>query len=156
MSWRLDELRGLANFQYGFGVGEILFPEKTEIKRSGKTGRTRYAFLGGKLLASVRTSDGRLVLTLEGAKEVAKSKKLASYVVVDEIGEKYCRQGRNLMAKYVVKAGDVLAGDEVVVLNEKGEVVAIGKAVLSSEEMLIFDKGIAVKVRKGVDEEASP
>ncbi|MHA1354980.1 MAG: PUA domain-containing protein [Candidatus Heimdallarchaeota archaeon] len=34
-------------------------------------------------------------------------------------------------------------------MNEKDELLAIGKAQLSAEYMLAFEKGIAVKVRYG-------
>lgn len=155
MSWRLDELRALADVQFGKGVGEILFPNRTVVKKSAKTGRTRYAFVDGELVASVRTSDGHLTLTARGAKTAYSSGKLVSYVVVNKEGEVACLQGKDIPARSVVEVGDILAGDEVVVVGSKG-VIGIGRALLSGEEMLRFDKGVAVKVRKHIDEEAPP
>jgi 7-cyano-7-deazaguanine tRNA-ribosyltransferase len=42
---------------------------------------------------------------------------------------------------------------EVVVINNKDDVLAVGKAVLSGGEMLAFNRGIAVKVRRGIDKQ---
>jgi len=39
--------------------------------------------------------------------------------------------------------------EEVIVLNSKRRVVAVGKAALSGAEMKSFSKGVAVKVRRG-------
>jgi predicted RNA-binding protein (TIGR00451 family) len=44
--------------------------------------------------------------------------------------------------------------DEVIVVNENGEVLAVGRAVLSGEEMKAFKTGVAVKVRRGSLEES--
>ena len=41
---------------------------------------------------------------------------------------------------------------EVIVVDEGGCVLAVGRAVLSSSEMLAFKTGVAVKVRHGVKE----
>jgi predicted RNA-binding protein (TIGR00451 family) len=49
--------------------------------------------------------------------------------------------------------GEIRPCEEVVVLNEKGAVVAVGRAVLSGKEMRAFKRGVAVRVRKGVGEE---
>jgi len=44
--------------------------------------------------------------------------------------------------------------EEVIVLNGKQRVIAVGKAVLSGDEMKSFKKGVAVKVRRGDLEKA--
>jgi len=42
--------------------------------------------------------------------------------------------------------------NEVIIVDQKGNLVAVGKAVLSGYEMLSFKLGVAAKVRRGVDE----
>jgi uncharacterized protein with predicted RNA binding PUA domain len=70
-------------------------------------------------------------------------------VVVDEVVE-FIEKGKNLFAKHVLEAGPgIKPGDEVIVRDIRGKVVAVGKAVLTSEEMKRFKKGQAVKVRRG-------
>ncbi len=59
-------------------------------------------------------------------------------------------EGRNVFAKHVVEADKELRPqDEVIVVDEEDNLVAVGKAVLSGEEMKVFKHGVAVKVRKG-------
>ena len=46
---------------------------------------------------------------------------------------------------------EILPADEVVVVSEEDKLLAVGKAHLSADYMLAFQKGIAVKVRYGID-----
>jgi 7-cyano-7-deazaguanine tRNA-ribosyltransferase len=56
---------------------------------------------------------------------------------------------------HVLKAdGEIRPKDEVIVVNEGGEVLAVGRTILSGEEMTAFKTGVAVKVRRGVLEES--
>jgi uncharacterized protein with predicted RNA binding PUA domain len=47
---------------------------------------------------------------------------------------------------------EVRAKDEVIAVDEDGRVLAVGRTVLSSAEMLAFKTGVAVKVRHGCKE----
>ena len=70
-------------------------------------------------------------------------------IVIDEVLD-FIKQGKNLFAKHVCGVGpEIRPGDEVIVRDNGGNVVAVGKAVLTSEEMLRFKKGLAVNVRRG-------
>ena len=58
--------------------------------------------------------------------------------------------GGDLFAAHVVMVhAEIHAKDEVIIVDEQGQVVAVGRAFLSSQEMLAFKTGIAVKVRHG-------
>jgi len=64
----------------------------------------------------------------------------------------YVARGENVMAKHVVEAGDgVRPGDEVIVMDSKRGVLAVGRALLNREEMLAFGVGVAVRTRRGRD-----
>ena len=68
------------------------------------------------------------------------------YVIADKGAEKAILKNSNLMAPGVKDVdGEVKRGDEVVVLNEDGEVIATGKAFMDAEEM--NGRGMAVKIR---------
>jgi predicted RNA-binding protein (TIGR00451 family) len=55
-------------------------------------------------------------------------------------------------AAHIVKADpEIHAKDEVIVVNENREVLAVGRAALSASEMLAFKTGVAVKVRHGCE-----
>jgi predicted RNA-binding protein (TIGR00451 family) len=61
--------------------------------------------------------------------------------------------GRSLFAKHVLEADpEIRPQNEVIVVDEGGELVAVGRAVLSGEEMTLFKLGAAVKVRRGISE----
>ena len=46
------------------------------------------------------------------------------------------------------------AKDEVIAVDEEGRVLAVGRAMLSSEEIKAFKIGVAVKVRHGSSDES--
>ena len=59
-----------------------------------------------------------------------------------------------MFAKHVVKVDpEILPEDEVIVVSEEDELLAVGKAKLSAEYMLAFQRGIAVKTRHGIKKE---
>lgn len=149
-------IRSVADYQFGKGVGARLFPENVEIIHSKRTGRIRYVYLDGKRLATLRPTDGLFSLSILGAKIIVENANSAKCLVaiMDDVSE-FIVEGGDVFAKHVVKAdGDIRPKDEVIVVDEKGEVLAVGRAVLSGEEMIAFTRGVAVKVRRGCVEES--
>lgn len=149
-------IRSVADYQFGKGVGARLFPENVEIIHSKRTGRIRYVYLDGKRLATLRPTDGLFSLSIAGAKRIVENANSAKCLVaiMDDVS-KFIAEGGDVFAKHVVKAdGDIRPKDEVIVVDEKGEVLAVGRAVLSGEEMIAFTRGVAVKVRRGCVEES--
>jgi predicted RNA-binding protein (TIGR00451 family) len=68
---------------------------------------------------------------------------------------KFVADGSDVFTAHVVKADDAIhARDEVIVVDENGRVLAVGRALLSSIEMKAFKTGIAVKVRHGCAKES--
>ncbi len=66
---------------------------------------------------------------------------------------KFIAEGGDVFAVHVVKVdAEVGAKDEVIVLDEDGQVLAVGRTVLSSAEINAFKTGVAVKVRHGTKE----
>ena len=151
----LRRIRSVADYQFGKGVGEALFPQNVEITYSKRTGRIRYVFLNGKRLATMRPLDGLFSLSIEGARRVVDSGVLVKCLVtVKNDVSKFIAEGGDVFAVHVLRAdSEIRPKDEVIVVNEKGEVLAVGKAVLSGEEMTAFKVGVAVKVRRGCMEE---
>jgi uncharacterized protein with predicted RNA binding PUA domain len=154
MNYSPDSMRTqvqvIADFQFGRGAGAALFPEDCEFILS-RTGRIRQVTLGGKRLVTVRAMDGNLTLGIDGAIRLLAALPPPTYrvVVLDEVAEFIC-QGKNTFAKHVIAADpDIRAGDEVMVVTSDDELLATGAAVLSGREMLLFNYGVAVKVRQG-------
>jgi len=152
----LTRIRKIADFQFGKGIGAHLFPDHVTIICSKRTKRIRHIYLNDKLLATLRPKDGLFSLTINGAKQIAKYlNPPPCYVKVSGEAEFFVRKGKTLFAKYVVEADkQIRPKEEVIVLNTKGEIIAVGKAILNGEEMTKFKNGVAVKIRKGIEQES--
>jgi uncharacterized protein with predicted RNA binding PUA domain len=146
----------IADYQFGGGAGIGLFPEDCTFIFS-TTGRIRQILFGGVRLATVRASDGRLTLGIEGAKRIRSLLPAPGYRVVirDDVAE-FVAQGKNAFAKHVVAADpQIRAGDDVLVVAGDDRLIACGAAVVSGTEMLAFNYGVAVRVRQGSEKDAS-
>jgi predicted RNA-binding protein (TIGR00451 family) len=152
----LKRIRSVADYQFGKGVGVKLFPENVKIEFSKRTGRIRYVYLDDKRLATLRPTDGLFSLSIAGARRIAENRGSAKcFVTVKDEVSKFIAEGGDVFAVHVVDANDeIRPKDEVIVVNENGEVLAVGRAVLSGEEMKAFKTGVAVKVRRGSLEES--
>jgi predicted RNA-binding protein (TIGR00451 family) len=147
----LRRIRAIADYQFGPGCGAALFPEGVSIERSRNTGRIRFVRSDGALLASLRPTDGFFALTIAGAERLVPGIGSFGYTVTvtDGVSE-FISQGRNVFAKHVVDAGrGIRPGDEVIIVDSKKGVLAVGRALLNREEMLAFGSGVAVKTRRG-------
>lgn len=148
----LDRIRKIADYQFGKGVGRVLFPTGVKIFKSPTTGKIRRIYYGSELLATLRPRDGFLCLRIAGALRI-KDKLRSNRVFIEEKPEveELVGSGRNLFVKFVRRADpNILPRDEVLILNSKNELLAVGEAVLSSEEMEVMERGVAVKTREGI------
>ena len=154
MDYALEKIRKIADYQFGKGVGEKLFPENVKIVFSKRTGRIRHVYLNDKLLATLNPITGFFTLTIEGAKKVLEAmqpKRL--WVQVRDDAALFVEKGSDVFVKHVTDLDEeIRPGEEVIVVNSKGEVIAVGRAMLSGAEMRVFNRGIAVRVRRGRNE----
>jgi uncharacterized protein with predicted RNA binding PUA domain len=137
-------------------VGPLLFPEGCTFIYS-TTGRIRQVLYDGVRLATVRASDGRLTLGIEGARRLKDALPAPGYRVTirDDVAE-FVAQGKNAFAKHVTAADpEIRAGDDVLVVAGPDRLIACGAAAFSGAEMLAFNYGVAVKVRQGSEKDAS-
>ena len=152
----LIKIRSVADYQFGKGVGNKLFPEDVIIAHSKNTGKIRYIYLGDSLLATLRPTTGLFILTIAGAKRlVSEVNPLRMWVKIQDYAEPFVAKGRSAFAKHVTEADDeIRPNEEVIVVSQKNEVLAVGRALLSGTEMQAFSKGIAVRIRRGVAEKS--
>ncbi len=146
------KLVGVANYQFGAEAGSVLFDKRILIECSKRTGRIRHIYRNGKLVATLRPKDGYLALTLEGANVLLRKFRVLQNVVVvqDDVSE-MVRDGGDVFAKHVVQADSNLRpAEEVIVTDEQHKLVGVGRAVLTGNEMPYFKRGVAVKLRRGV------
>ncbi|NOZ76637.1 MAG: hypothetical protein GXO65_02970 [Euryarchaeota archaeon] len=129
----LEGLRKLADFQFGPGAGELLFPPGTETRRYR-------IFHQGRQTASINPRDGLLSLTLEGAGLLLP---LGRYRV--EIS--FRPTSSSILCPGVEGADpEIRPGDEVLVVHDGG-LAGVGRAVLGGEEMTRARRGLAVTMR---------
>ena len=120
-----------------------------------RTRRVNNILLDGVHIFSQRLTDGGLSFTNDGAKWVHKSmngQNCMPIVVVDGDAEPFIRDGRNVMHGFILRCdGSPKNGMPCLITNELGELVGHGISQCGSTEMLSFRKGIAVKVRGGIN-----
>ncbi|WP_255197036.1 PUA domain-containing protein [Halorarius litoreus] len=160
-------LSTVADYQFGSGAGVALFPPNenptVQRTRSGRPtqihteadtpGGTPDGAPDGRRIVSYE-DDGRFRLGLAGGERLlAALPDPMGRVVVGDESEPFVRDGKNVFAKFVSRVGEeIRPGDEVAVVHERGDLLAVGRAELSASEMRAFDTGMAVKVRNGTGE----
>lgn len=147
----LRKLREVADYQFGSGAGETLFPsdEPVVIRRS-TGGRPRQLLVDDGRLVSFGTN-GRFTLGTTGGRRLLGFESPANRVVVGSESEPYVADGRNAFAKFVRSVDPtVRSRDEVCVVTPDDRLLAVGRAELPASGMTAFDSGVAVKVRDAV------
>ncbi|MCK9151630.1 tRNA guanosine(15) transglycosylase TgtA [Methanobacterium alcaliphilum] len=147
----LKKIKSVANYQFGPGAGEGLFEGDVQIVKSKKTGKIRHIYIKDNLIATMRASDGLFVLSKEGAIRLhEKMEYPINRVVVNADSEPFAREGKSIFAKFIIDCDkNIKANDEVLIVNDKDELLAFGKSLLSSYEINDFKTGQAIKTRKG-------
>jgi len=143
-----DSVKAIVRMQFGEEAEKALLSGLLSFVKS-RNGRIRNVLCDGKHILSLRAEDGYFSLKLGGAKKLLSLPYPEMRVVVGEESENPVREGKNVFAKFVVDAGDVMIGNEVVVVNKKDDLLGVGRALMVKEEMLTFKRGIAIKVREG-------
>lgn len=150
MADSLRIVRAIADYQFGRGAGIALFPDTCRFILS-KNGKIRQILDKDTRIATLKADSGLLTLSIEGARRLHKTFPFPKLrvVVLNEVSE-FIAEGKSVFAKHVVRVDDkIRANDEVIVVNERDELLATGKALLSAFEMLELKKGVAVKTRQG-------
>jgi uncharacterized protein with predicted RNA binding PUA domain len=150
----VDELRTVADYQFGAGAGAALFPPDAEAELTlhrSTGGRPRQVVAPEGRVVSYGT-DGRFTLGAAGGRRLHAALDPPAYrVVVGDESEPYVRDGANAFAKFVRDVDPaVRPGDEVLVVHERGDLLGVGRAELPAGAMRDFGTGMAVKTREGV------
>ena len=147
----LERVRMIADYQFQPGAGVALFNGPVRVVKSRKTGKIRHLYQGEDLIATLRASDGVLVLAALGARKLHQHLPYpVNRVVVNEEAEPFAREGKSIFAKFVINCDiDIHAQEEVLIVNSEDELLAFGKSILNGREITDFQTGQAVKTRKG-------
>ena len=139
------------DWQFGAGAGKALTDGELRLEHSAGTGKLRTVHLDGEHVLSLRAHDGFFTLKLAGARRLhAALPAPANRVVVKDDSVPFNRAGKSVMAQFVLSADEGLRPfDEVLVVDGRDALVAVGQAIMVAEEMADFRRGMAVKVREG-------
>jgi len=151
----LRKIKAISDYQFGNDITDILFnkEETLTIERSKNTNKIRYIYYNNNLLLALRPTNGFFTLSLFSARKIIKNipAPRLRIIVLTDISE-FIKKGRNVFCKHVVEVDTNLRPlDEVIVVNQKDELLAIGRLKLPVDFIQSFKTGIAVMVRKGVD-----
>ncbi len=133
-----NTVRAIADYQFGPGAGDDLFPNLTTTSRLPKL---QLRDDDGTQLATMVPNYGVLSFTLAGAHHWVDSDAPTKRVEIDS----FVPQGSVLAPGVVDADDDIRVGDEVVI--EGPQAFAVGRAQMFGREMRESTRGIAVKVR---------
>lgn len=132
----LHMLRSIARYQFNSKKADHLIPNGVKV-----LGRfDKRIIRDGKQIATLHFNNGFYSLNLEGGK------------ILQSINIKWVKINFELKTNTLFSPGvteadpGIIPGDEVVILKDD-EVMGVGKAILSGEEMKRASKGVAVKIR---------
>jgi 7-cyano-7-deazaguanine tRNA-ribosyltransferase len=151
----LRKIKAISDFQFNPTVTDILFDNdrKVNVEYSKNTGRIKHIYYDDKLLLNFRPQNGLFTLSLYAANKIIKHTSIPHLraVVLSDISD-FIKEGRNVFCKHITEIDDNLRPlDEVIVVNQEDELLAIGKLILPVPYIKSFSSGIAIKVRKGVN-----
>jgi tRNA-archaeosine synthase len=131
-----DLMKAVADYQFGKGCGQILVPEGSTIKGPFPK---HQVFVGKKQLTTLIPQYGTLAITIEGVKAMMDQGK---YIVkIDD----FVPRG-SLLAPGVIDADPLIRPtDEVLICGKNA--IAVGRAVMSGDEMRKATRGVAVDLR---------
>ncbi|MFX1529936.1 MAG: PUA domain-containing protein [Promethearchaeota archaeon] len=150
----IRQVKAISDYQFGQEITNILFKELNYIslEKSRTTGKIRYIFHKKNLMLTLRPNNGFFTLSLYSANMIINNTSAPKLrvIILNEISE-FIKKGRNVFCKHVVEIDENLRPlDEVIVVNQNDELLAIGRLKLPVSYVKSFSSGVAVSVRKGV------
>jgi predicted RNA-binding protein (TIGR00451 family) len=147
-------LVNIANYQFGFSVGEKLFPpDEVSFVFSKFFNRPKQILNSrGEIIATIDNATGTLLLHRAGAR-VLHAEVTPPYirVMVNDESYAFAIRGHNVFCRHVIKVDENLrVGSEVLVVSSNDELAAVGKLVVPPSAIKVLKKGVAVKVRWGL------
>ncbi len=133
-----NTLKAIADYQFGEGAGDELFPDLSIQSRYPKL---RAHDADGEQLAAMVPQYGTLALTIAGGRRWSASDVPTKRVEIDA----FVPHGNVLAPGILAADGSIRVGDEVVV--EGPEAFAVGRAEMFGREMAESSRGVAVNVR---------
>ncbi len=150
----IKRVSAVADMQFGKSASKVLFNGNIKIVKSKKTGKIRNIYCNEQHILSMRASDGLFTLKINGAQllhNYFNHPKLR--VTVENDAVSFIKEGKSVFAKFVQDCDpDILPLDECLIVDEKDNLLSVGRCLLNRSEMLSFNYGMAVKTRESIDD----
>jgi len=143
----IERLRSIANYQFGWPAGDVLVDDDAVVGVSPATRRIRELYGRDGLVAVLRAHDYFFSLSLRGA---ARLLRVFPYPRLRVIVSMERLDSKSLSCRHIKDVDESLfAGEEVIVVNERDELLGVGRLRLSPAEIREdFCWGEAVRLRK--------
>jgi archaeosine-15-forming tRNA-guanine transglycosylase len=159
-----SKLKMSFDYVFGRGASRRIDFEKIDFVYSRKTGRIRHIVDSSGIVLFTFRPDGSIAPTILGARTMLGSKPMKgslnqeknlgrprwTLTVLDGVGE-FVGEGKTVFCRHVAACDkSLLAGEDVIVLNEAGILLGVGRTAVPGQAMKQFKRGVAVKMREGV------
>jgi len=147
------KIRAISDYQFGTAITDVLFDntENFHFIFSKNTGKMKHIYENDSILLNFRPTIGLFTITFHSASKIISELPFPRMraVVLNEVGE-FIRKGRNVFCKHLLEIDASLRPlDEVIIVNQEDEILAIGRLSIPIPYIKAFKTGIAVNVRKG-------
>jgi len=143
-------LKAIVDYQFGQDTCTLFDKNQITIERSRKTGIIRRFFDESGLLGTLRASDFHIIPTRNFANRLHQylpSPRMR--VIASEESIPFITKNKDLFAKFVRDVDpDIRCGEEVFIVDKDDTFLNFGKSILSALEMVEFNRGVAVRVRR--------
>jgi predicted RNA-binding protein (TIGR00451 family) len=152
--FNLRKVKAISDYQFGKEITDVLFENEKGIyfKFSKNTGKIKHVYDKDRVILNFRPANGFFTLSIYSAKKIIDlipPPKLRA-IVMSEITD-FIKIGRNVFCKHIINIDENLRpNDEIIVVNQEDEILAIGKLMLPVPYVRSFKTGVAIKVRKGI------
>lgn len=151
----IEKASAILYYQFGRPAFKNILKKSSDVtlEFSKKTGKLRHIFLKGDRILTYRPKIGQFSMSIIGAKLLKLNSNSPQFrvIVMNEV-EDFIKQGKSVFCKHVLSIDEILRpGNEVIVVNEKDELLAVGKLLIPSILFSGRSLGVAVDVRKGVE-----
>ncbi len=127
--------------------------ENMIFKFSKNTGKLKHIYIDKVLQANYRPSLGTFSITIDAAKRILHKIDTPNFrIQVQSDVSEFISNGKSVFAKHVKTIDSNLRiGNEVFVVDEQDNLLAVGKLSLPPKYIPYFKFGSAVKVRQGIN-----
>ncbi len=153
-SLELRMLRMIADYQFGYGAGNCLFPDNETILVgiSPSTRRIREVYSKDHgLITVLRANDYYYTLSILGAIRLLNCFPPPRLRVIINCSKPYCLEAKSLNKDCIIDVDERLRpGDEVIIVDKHDVIIGVGRLKLSPLEIKNGCNGEAVRVRRHV------